>query len=234
MIAGLSVLGVIVARGGSKGLPRKNVLDLGGKPLIAWSVEAAKATPSLDRVILSSDDAEIMAAATVAGCEVPFVRPAELATDTASVHDTLIHALDHLGQEYDVVALLQATSPFRAPGDIEACLGLVAQGAPAALSLVPAAKPPHWLYTLDDSGCVRRAFEPPVTIGRRQDAPAYYYPNGAVYAARVAWYRRHRTFVDAQTRAHIMPPERSIDIDSRLDLATARALLNEPQPGDPS
>lgn len=227
MIGPLSVLAVIVARGGSKGLPRKNVLDLGGKPVIAWSVAVAKATPAIDRVVLSSEDAEIIAAATAAGCEVPFVRPAELATDAASVHDVLVHAMDHLDRAYDVVVLLQATSPFRAPGDIDACLALIAGGAPAAISVVLAAKPPQWYYTLNADGCLRRAFESASQPDRRQDAPTYYYPNGAVYAARTAWYREHRNFSSPETMAHIMPPERSIDIDSGLDLALARTLLND-------
>jgi CMP-N,N'-diacetyllegionaminic acid synthase len=226
MISGSSVVAIICARGGSKGLVRKNVLEVGGRPMIAWSVDAALSAPSIDRTILTSDDAEIIAAAKEAGCDVPFVRPAHLATDTSSVHDAIIHALDSLDKPYDVLVLLQATSPFRQASDIENCLALIARGAPASMSVVAATKPLDWLHEIDAEGKLRRMFKRVSKVDHRQNAPTYYYPNGAVYAANVAWYRRHMNFSSAETLAYVMPPERSIDIDSPLDYAYAKALLD--------
>ena len=112
MLNGERVLAIVPARGGSKGVPRKNVRVVGGRPLIAWTIAAAKATVSVDRVILSSDDPEIIAAARDAGCEAPFVRPAALATDTASMLDVVHHAVENCGEEVGWIVLLQPTSPL--------------------------------------------------------------------------------------------------------------------------
>src|SRR5262245_25182815 len=124
MIDAKRVLGLITARGGSKGVPRKNVRPLGGKPLLAWTIEAARNAPVIDRLILSSDDAEIIEVARAWGCEVPFVRPPELATDTADSVEVVRHALSTLGEDYDYVVLLQPTSPLRTGEDIENCVRL--------------------------------------------------------------------------------------------------------------
>lgn len=228
----MSVLAVICARGGSKGLPRKNVLDLGGKPLIAWTVEAAKQARLVDRVILSCDDAEIIAAAKNAGCEVPFIRPSVLATDTASIYEVLFHALDTLGHSYKHVALLQATSPLRASEDIDACIERCQESkAKSVISVVPTLKPPQWMYRIDASGRLVPALEREAETARRQDAPEYYLPNGAVYVAEIGWLRTSKSFIGADTVAYRMPPERSVDIDSYLDLIYARAILEETQKG---
>lgn len=224
----MTVLGVICARGGSKGLPRKNVLELGCKPMVAWSVEAAKRAQRLDRVILSTDDEEIAAAAAKAGGEVPFLRPPELAGDASSIYDVLLHALDNAGQAYDHVVLLQATSPLRRAEDIDGCVDLcLRSGAPAAISVVRAAKPPQWMYLLDDALRLKPAFQDQTAIDRRQEAKDYFLPNGAVYVASTGWLRENRTFVGPETRAYLMPPERSIDIDTRFDLVVARAVLDD-------
>jgi N-acylneuraminate cytidylyltransferase len=228
MIGNRTVLAVITARGGSKGLPGKNVAALGGKPLVAWSVAAGRKSRYVDRLILSTDDPAIAAAARKAGGQVPFRRPARLATDRASVYDVLVHALDALGEAYDYVVLLQATSPFRTAGDIDACIRLChARGAPAAISVCAAAKPPHWMYALDRKGRLRPILESSRALDRRQALPRAYHPNGAVYVARTAWLRKHRNFVGPETRAYVMPAERSVDIDTRLDLLFARALVAE-------
>lgn len=228
MIDGRSVLAVVTARGGSKGLPRKNVLDLGGRPLVAWSVSCGQAAETVDRVILSTDDAEIAAAAREAGCEVPFLRPAELATDEALIQDALIHALDRLGKSYDYMVLLQATSPLRIPADIDSCVRLCHDsGAGSAISVVPTAKPPYWMFQLDAQSRMQRVLDPPGASDRRQDLPPTFAANGAVYVVRVPWFRENRKFVDADTRAYVMPSDRSIDVDHQIDLTLARAILAE-------
>ncbi len=224
----MKALAVICARGGSKGLPRKNVLDLGGKPVVAWSVEAAQQSKLLGHSILSSDDPEIIEAAKCAGADVPFVRPPELACDESSIYDVLFHALDNFNAGFDYVVLLQATSPLRRGEDIDACLGMCRDAsAPAVVSVVRASKPPQWMYTLDARGCLLPVMTSEATIGRRQEALDCFVPNGAVYVARADWLREQRSFIGVGTRAYCMAPERSIDIDTYLDLITARAVLAE-------
>lgn len=226
-------LAVICARGGSKGLPRKNVLELGGKPLVAWSVAAAYAAKRIDKTILSTDDAEIADAARQAGCEVPFLRPPELATDEASIYDVLFHALDQTGGGFDLVVLLQATSPLRRAQDIDACVELCRRDdVPAVLSVTPAAKPPHWLYRLDGDMRLIPGVPELQAVGRRQEAPDYYAPNGAVYVAKTDWLQKQRSFAGPDTRAYVMPPWRSVDVDGYLDLVLARAVLDEIEKGN--
>jgi N-acylneuraminate cytidylyltransferase len=226
MLGGKRVLAVITGRGGSKGLPRKNVLEVGGRPMVAWSVLAAKASRYLDRVVLSSDDPEIIAAAGEAGCDVPFVRPPELATDDASIADVVLHALDTVGESFDIVVLLQATSPLRSAADIDGTLEMLERsGAPACLTVTPPAKPPYWMVRVAADGRMSRVVEPPGPADRRQQLPAVYAFNGAVYAVRVDEFRLHRSFNGPGTLAYVMPPERSVDVDTRMDLLLARALM---------
>jgi N-acylneuraminate cytidylyltransferase len=220
------VLGVIAARGGSKGLPRKNVLSLGGKQLVAWSVAAARQAQRLDRVIISTDDQEIAEAAKAAGCDVPFLRPADLAGDEIGIDAALIHALETLGGTWDAVVLLQATSPFRQAQDIDACVDkLFASEAPGVVSMTKSAKPPHWMYRLGDADLLVPLFPDLTSANRRQDLPPAYVPNGAVYAMRLPQFAATRRFYEPGTLAHVMPPERSVDIDTPLDFAYAQALL---------
>lgn len=207
-------------------MPGKNVADLGGKPLIAWSVAAGKAARRVDRLILSSDDPKIMAAARRADCEAPFRRPARLAADHSDVYGVLFHALEALGEPYDYIVLLQATSPFRSGRDIDACIELCHRShAPSAISVCQAAKPPQWMYALGAGGRLRPVLKNRRTANRRQDLPPVYLPNGAVYVARVDWLRKSRDFVGPETRAYVMPTGRSVDIDGKADLLLARAML---------
>lgn len=233
MIKGKTVLGVIVARGGSKGLLRKNLCDLGGRPLVAWSVAAAHDSAYLDRTILSSEDGAIIAAARAAGCDVPFVRPSALSEDDSSIYDVLFHALDTLQGAYSYIVLLQATSPLRTGADIDACIEMCTlHGAPACISVTTPSKSPYWMHRLDESGRLHRLLD--THADRRQNLPAVVVPNGAVYVAEVDWLQEKQTFFDKDTRAIVMPPERSIDIDGALDLMLARAILTQcPQFSEP-
>ena len=225
MIRGNSVLGIIPARGGSKGIPRKNLVDLGGKPLIAWTIEAATASQTLDRLILSSEDDEIIATALEFGCEVPFVRPASLAQDETAGAEPVIHALDALEATYSHVVLLQPTSPFRSVEDIDSCVkDCIESGAPACVSVTEAHAHPYLTYGLDE-GRVLHPLVQPRLVTRRQDLPPAYVLNGAVYVARAQWFRDTRTFLTEATLGHVMPAERSVDVDTQFDLRVARALL---------
>ncbi|MFN9805821.1 MAG: cytidylyltransferase domain-containing protein [Betaproteobacteria bacterium] len=226
MIDGLSVLALITARGGSKGLPGKNIAALGGRPLIAWTIEAARGSRYVDRTVLSSDDDAIIAVALQHGAEVPFVRSAALASDDASSIDVVIDALDRLPR-FDIVILLQPTSPLRSVQDIDAALDrLHSTGAPCCVSVRPAEEHPYWTFQLGEGGELRHFCGPSGAMPRRrQDLPPAWCLNGAVYAARCDWLRRERSFLGAGTVAQPMPAERSIDIDSSTDLERARALV---------
>ncbi len=226
MIGDKKILAVIIARGGSKGLPRKNVLMLADRPMIAWSIAAARSSAYIDRAVLSSDDDEIRTVAAAWGGDVPFARPAELAGDDTTAESVVLHALDTVGAPYDYVVLLQATSPLRVGADIdnalERCRDLAA---PACITVQVAPKSPYWMVTMDDGGYLQRLLPSEGPSHRRQLLPPVYAPNGAVYVAEVPWFRANRGFLGAGTVGSLMPAERSIDVDTEFDLHCAEALL---------
>jgi N-acylneuraminate cytidylyltransferase len=231
MIDGRRVLALIPARGGSKGVPQKNIAPLGGRPLIAWTVAAAHGSAFIDRLILSSDDAAIIAAAAAAGCEAPFVRPADLASDTARSIDVVRHAMDWAeaegGGAYDYLALLQPTSPLRTAADIDACIRACHDSdAPAAVTVVEPQHSPYWMYARDGQGRLSPLLQAAADSSRRQDLPAAYLPNGAVYVGRCSELRRADSFVMPGVLGVVMPPERSVDIDTPLDFTLAELLLD--------
>ncbi|NQT30397.1 MAG: acylneuraminate cytidylyltransferase family protein [Candidatus Saganbacteria bacterium] len=221
------ILAVIPARGGSKGLPDKNISMLAGKPLIAWTVEEAKKSKYIDRLILSSENSKIIKVAKQFGCEVPFVRPAELAQDETPGIEVVLHVLASL-PGYDYVVVLQPTSPLRKvtdiDGGIEACLS---QCASACVSLTASSKSPYWMYSLDEGKRMKLLFEGSSQSIRRQDLPKVYVLNGAVSCAKVTWLLEKKSFLTKETLAYVMPKERSVDIDSRLDLLLCDLLLSK-------
>lgn len=224
MIEGRSVLAVIPARGGSKGLPRKNVADLGGKPLIAWTIEAARQSRYIDRLVLSSEDAEIRRVAQAWGCDVPFERPPALASDDAPGIAPVLHALAEL-PGYDYVLLLQPTSPLRASADIDGALDLCVQaGAPACVSVTSVDKSPYWMFRLGDAQRLAPIMETANMPLRRQDTEPLYQLNGAIYVARTDWLLESRAFVTSETVGYRMPKERSIDIDTPIDMRLCQWL----------
>jgi CMP-N,N'-diacetyllegionaminic acid synthase len=229
MIDGKSVLGLITARGGSKSVPRKNVRPLGGKPLIAWSIAAARASRLIDRLILSSDDAEIIATARSYGCEAPFVRPPELATDTARSIDVARHAIGAIETKFDYLALIQPTSPFVSSDDIDGCVRRCIDGkATSCASVRVAAEHPHWMYHLSDRGTLVPVMQGPRPT-RRQGAPVVHVLNGAVFVARCDWLLEHADFIDQDTLGYEMSADASIDIDDELDFEAAEASLRARQ-----
>lgn len=224
MIGPDRVLAVIAARGGSKGLPRKNLAAFRGRPLIHWTILAAQASKRVDRVILSSDDAEIIAAAAEAGCEAPFVREARLATDEAASLNVVLDAVDRVGG-HEVVVLLQPTSPLRTAEDIDGVLAAMEEaGADSCVSVVAAETHPYLVYWPDEAGRAQAYVERDGERTRRQDFPPAFSLNGAVYAARVKWLRRSGGFVvPGETLLYEMPASRSADIDTQSDLDAAAA-----------
>lgn len=230
MIGGKSVLALIPARGGSKGVPGKNIRAAGGKPLIAWTIAAAKASRYVDRLILSSDDPSIAAVAREFGCEVPFMRPAEFATDKADSMVVVRHALTSLAERYDYLLLLQPTSPLRNAADIDAALDLfIASGAKTCVSVCEPDKHPYWMVTMAADGAVQHLFPPEQIPTRRQDAPPIFALNGAIYIAPTDYLAAGGDFITAGTVGHVMPKDRSFDIDTELDLRLADFLLTQGQ-----
>lgn len=221
------VLGLITARGGSKGLPRKNVLPLGGKPLIGWTIETALKSEVIGRLVLSSDDDEIMEAAKKWGCEVPFRRPAYLADDTASSMDVVLHALGQL-PGYEYLVLLQPTSPLRTAADIDAAFELLkSTGAPSCVSVCEVEQSPYWMFRIKDGGKVERLLSEEGSATRRQDLPPIYVLNGAIYIARIDWLKQSKNFLGEGCVAYVMPKERSLDIDNAADFEVFRIKVEE-------
>jgi N-acylneuraminate cytidylyltransferase len=227
MIQGSSILAIIPARGGSKGVPRKNLREIAGKPLIAWAIEAGRKSQYIDRLILSSEDPEIIRIAQSWGCEVPFVRPAELARDETPGIDPVLHALSALPERYDYIVLLQPTSPLRLAEDIDGCVETcLRHHAFACITVNEVDQHPLWMYRLDDSRHLVPLIDGKSLPDRRQDLPKVYILNGAVYVAQTAWLQQQRTFLTAETVAHIMPRERSLDVDTELDLKICASLIS--------
>jgi len=227
MIKGKSVLAVIPARGGSKGLHRKNILPLAGKPLIVWTIEAAKKSKYIDRLIISTDSKEIADVAKQYNCEVPFMRPPELATDDANSNDVILHALDKLGDPYDIVMVLQPTSPLRESKDIDQALEFMQQNnVSAVVSICSSNKSLHWHFTLETDGKLKPVYEDKIIYTNRQELPLTYIPNGALYIAKTDYFRSKKTFYTDSTLAYLMPYERSVDIDNRIDFITVEAIIS--------
>ncbi len=227
MYDGRKIVGIIPARGGSKRLPGKNIMELNSKPLITWSIEAALASCYLDRVIVSTDDPEIAAVAEADGAGVPFLRPPELADDSATSVDVLLHAYRHLiehGDPFDVIALLQPTSPLRTGKDIDAGIRLFSKR--KAQSIISVAEDRHhwWANTLGVDGCMKD-FLPEERLVRSQELPPAYRLNGALYVVDAGFLVERNTLFGTRTYAYIMPKERSVDIDDITDFRIAEALM---------
>ena len=227
MLDGKKILGVIPARGGSKGIPRKNIKMLGGKPLIAWTIEQAKKSKYIDRLIVSSEDKEIQKVAKEWGCEVPFERPAALALDESPGIDPVLHAISEI-PGFDLVVLLQPTSPFRTAEDIDCALKMcVYSDCDTCVSVVNVESHPFWMVRVDNENRVSKFFTDSPTITRRQDLPKVFELNGSIYVGKTAFLIEHKRFMTENTQAYLMPKERSIDIDTALDFLVAETLLEQ-------
>lgn len=221
-------LAMIPARGGSKGVPRKNIVSVCGKPLIAWSIEEALRSKYIDRLILSSDDEEIIRIASGLGCDVPFVRPKSLARDETPMIEVVMHAINNVDGDYTHLVLLQPTSPLRNHEDIDACLECCFENeARVCVSLTESSKSPFWMYRISETGYLVPFMDTDKQYTRRQDAPRAFIPNGAIYVSEITFLEEHRTFLTGQTRAYVMPAERSFDIDSPLDIEICEFLLSK-------
>jgi CMP-N-acetylneuraminic acid synthetase len=227
----LSVLGIIPARGGSKGIPHKNLQLLNGKPLIAYSIEAAQHSKQITRLVVSTDDPEIAQVSRAYNVDVPFLRPQSLASDTAGQVEVVEHALravEELDQTtYEVIVLLQPTSPLRSYQDIDNALSLLNEDNVDAITSFVLVEQghPYYMYTIKNERAVP-LLEIPQGITRRQQFPAIYLRNGAIYAVRrEAFLAQKQLYGFANSRTYIMPYSRSVNIDTMTDLMLAEVLL---------
>ena len=227
----MKAIALIFARGGSKGLPGKNILSLGGKPLIAWSIEQALAVRRIDRVIVSTDSEEIAKISLEHGAEVPFMRPAELARDDSPEWLAWRHALNYLmdsdGALPDAMVSVPATAPLRLPLDIENCLNEFEKGdADMVITVTDAHRSPYFNMVKTNADSTVGLVNPPQSaITRRQDAPLVYDMATVCYVANPEFVLTHNATFDGRVKAVHVPAERSIDIDTLLDFQIAESLL---------
>jgi CMP-N,N'-diacetyllegionaminic acid synthase len=229
----MRVLGLIPARGGSKGVPRKNIRMLGGKPLLHYTAATARAARLLARVVLSTDDDEIARIGRECLLEVPFMRPPELAADATPSLLVVKHALESLAKEgdvFDAVCLLQPTHPFRQAGDIDACITLLGEsGADSVVTVlpVPPEHNPHWVFFRDPDGTLRLSTGESTLIPRRQDLPPAFHREGSVYVTLRDVVLRGGSLLGDRVIGYPVDPEQSVNIDTQEDWARAEMLLRE-------
>jgi CMP-N,N'-diacetyllegionaminic acid synthase len=227
-----TILGIVPARGGSKAIPRKNLALLANKPLLAWTVEVALESASLDRLVISTDDPEIAEVGKKLGAEAPFLRPAELAVDSSTSMDVILHAIrwfdDNENYRPDYVLLLQPTSPLRTATDIRESIKLaLAKRAGSVVSICETHQHPLWMKGVNEEGGLVDLFPQSPAPTRRQDLPAVFALNGAIYLALRTFLLSERTFISDRTYAYVMPENRSLDVDTPWDLYLANLILND-------
>ncbi|HZQ74392.1 MAG TPA: acylneuraminate cytidylyltransferase family protein [Burkholderiales bacterium] len=225
----MATIATICARGGSRGVPGKNLRPLAGKPLIVHTIEQARACAALDAVYVSTDDARIAEVARAAGAEVPFLRPAELATAEAPKMPVIRHLVGELEKrsvKADRIVDLDPTSPLREIADIERCIEMLDAGTDVVITGYEAEKNPYFnMVEQAPDGFFRLVKQPPAQVHGRQGAPRVYSMNASIYV----WHRRtlDRGLWEGRARLHVMPRERSIDIDSEIDFKLVELLFAE-------
>lgn len=219
------ILGLIPARGGSKGIPGKNIVYLGGKPLITWTVEAAKKSRYLDELVLSSDDEEIINIANQYGCNTPFQRPSELAKDDTTSIDVVLHAIEKI-PGYDYVLLLQPTSPFRKVNHIDRAIReCIDAGVSSLVTVRKVRESPYWMYTKSKDNRLHPVLEQGLSA-QRQNLPVMWILNGAIYLTEINYLKQHRSLKGEDVIGMEMSTNESVDIDSIEDLKYAEVLIN--------
>lgn len=234
MIEDKRVIAVIPARGGSKGLPRKNLLMLFGKPLLGWPVETAQKSMCVDRIIVSTEDPEIAEVARKVGAEVPFLRPAELASDDASSVSVALHALGFLAERnenYDYLILLEPTSPLTESDDIDKAIEILHREREHADAIVGVSRVqsthPDFDVRLDTLGLIRPyAVKEFQDIKRRQEIEVLYFLDGSLYASAVDALVANRTFYHSRTLGYVVPHWKSFEVDDYVDFICVEALMS--------
>jgi N-acylneuraminate cytidylyltransferase len=225
----MNVIAAIFARGGSRGVARKNLRELGGVPLVVRAIEQAMSVRTVERVILSTDDAAIADVGAAAGAEVPWLRPSSLATDTAREWDAWRHLLgwlDERGEAPDRLLVVPCTAPLRTVDDLERCVAAATAGVDIVVSVAEARRNPWFnMVTIDAEGDAHLVLEPTRRIHRRQDAPSVFDVGTVAFVADPEYVRRAESLYDGRVRAVQVPTDRCLDIDTELDLVLAELLL---------
>ena len=232
MIDGKSILGLIPARGGSKGLPRKNILPLAGKPLISWTVEVAKDSKYIDKSIISTDNEEIAKIVKQSGGEVPFQRPKNLSEDDTPTIDVIKHAVNYfhsLSVHYDYLVLLEPTSPLRETMDVDSAIELLHCNREIADSIVGVSKVeaahPAFDVKINKNGLIQPFIGNSIKTFRRQDIEELYFFEGTIYVSDTNILLDNESFYHDRTLPYIVPRWKSIEIDDNIDLMFAETLL---------
>jgi len=225
-----TILALVPARRGSKGIPDKNIKMLDGKPLIAYTIGAAKKSKYIDAVIVSTDSKKIAEISQKYGAEVPFIRPKELATDSAKSINVILHAMNwienHTNKKYNYLILLQPTSPFRSSMDIDKAIEeIINKEKDALVSVCEVSENPYWMKVIDEEGNLKDFIEGEENYSRRQDLPKVYILNGAIYIAKWEVLKEDKSFYRRECRPFIMSKEKSLDIDNPLDFEFAVFLM---------
>lgn len=227
----MNILCLIPARGGSKGIPRKNIKLLGERPLISYTIQAAKLSKLISDILVSTDDEEIAYISKNEGAWVPFLRPAELATDTAKSIDVVLHALkeiSYLNKNYDAVVLLQPTNPFRPQGFIDTAIEkFMAEKLDSLISVlpVPTEYNPHWVFEPDERGYLRISTGDKEIISRRQDLPPAFYRDGSIYITSTEILQKKRSFYGERLGYILADASVHVNIDTDEDWLKAEQLL---------
>jgi len=227
------MLAIIPARGGSKGVPKKNIKPLAGKPLILWTIDAALKSKQIDKIIVSTDDEEIVAVCQGTGVEIPFMRPKELAQGSSLAIDNYIYTIERLNREfncnYEEFVVLLPTVPLRTSEDIDKAVELFSQkNAESVISSTTLHHPFEWVFSINDDGIIQRNNEIDIKkMMNRQESKHVYIPNGAVYVFKYSLLKEKNSYYSDKTYAYVMPPERSVDIDTEIDFKFAEYLIGQ-------
>ncbi|MBF0405892.1 MAG: acylneuraminate cytidylyltransferase family protein [Candidatus Riflebacteria bacterium] len=233
MFQGKRILAIIPARGGSKGLPRKNILPLCGLPLIGWPINAARGSKYVDRIIVSTDDAEIAEKATSLGAEIPFLRPPELASDSATSFSVVEHAVNFhrdKGDFFHYILLLEPTSPLTESSDVDKAIELLFQNPNNASSIVGVSEVhsshPDFDLIIDSDGLIKPYLGKNFSVKRRQEIQKVYFLEGSLYFSEIETYFNKQTFYHDKTLPYIVPKWKSFEIDDFVDWVCVEAILN--------
>ncbi|MGI9211871.1 MAG: cytidylyltransferase domain-containing protein [Methylococcaceae bacterium] len=229
----MKTVAFIFARGGSKGLPGKNIRSLDGKPLIGWAIDQARSVSRIERVIVSTDCFEIAGVAKSYGAEVPFMRPKKLAQDTTPEWLAWQHALEYLStvENYhlDAFVSVPATAPLRLPVDIDKCLDVYSNGdADVVITMTDAHRNPYFnMVKIKEDTTVELVIPPEDAVNRRQDAPSVYDMTTVAYVAKPSFVMNHDSIFQGRVKAVHIPQERSVDIDTAYDFEWAEWLIRK-------
>lgn len=223
-------LAIIPARGGSKGIPNKNIMDICGKPLIAYTIEAGKKSKYIDEIVISTDSNSVKAVAEKYGARIPYLRPEELSNDTAKSIDVILHAIDFYknnNMTFDYIILLQPTSPLRTSEDVDKAIEkLINNNGESLVSVCEADENPILMRTIQDDK-LREVISFEGGNLRRQDLPTFYIFNGALYINSNDMLLNQKKFVDENTIPYVMDKRKSVDIDNMLDARLVEAIIKE-------